>query len=401
MNTNHTSTSLLAQWRKDTPACQQIIHFNNAGAALPPQVVTEAILNYIQEESQIGGYETAALHQQQLQQFYAKTAQLLGTTAQHIAWASSATDAYNRALSAIPFVAGDYIITSENDYASNHIAFLQLAREQGVQILCAKEDVKGGVNINHMAGLIRQYRPRLVALTHMPSSNGLIQDVYSIGAVCHKTESWYLVDACQTVGQLPLDVVAMKCDFLSATSRKFLRGPRGGGFLYVSERALTAGLSPKFLDLHSALWTAKDAYQPQDTAKRFELWERNYGIVSGTTAAIAYALDTGLDTIAKRSAHLAQHLRNKLSENTDIQILDKGQQLGAIVTCYIPGTAPEALLHQLRQRKIHTALGWHDYARFDLGRKQVPWVLRLSPHYYNTIEEIEEVAKEIFKIICW
>jgi selenocysteine lyase/cysteine desulfurase len=394
------SPQQIAQLRQETPACQDVIHFNNAGASLTPLPVSQSVYSHLQLEERLGGYEAAAINAAKSQAFYPAVARLLNTNAQNIAFASSATDAYNRALTAIPFAAGDLILTTENDYVSNHIAFLQIARRFGVEVLCAREDEQGGVDIEDMLRLIREKHPKVVAVTHMPTSSGLIQDIEMIGRACQQTGSWYLVDACQTAGQLPLDVNAIACDFLSATFRKFLRGPRGTGFLYVSDRALAADLYPQYLDLHSARWTSNTSYEPQADAPRFEQWERNHALIHGATAAAVYAQQIGLDKIADQTAYLARQLREQLQSIPQLQVLDQGKHLGAIVTCYHPAADPQQLLEQLRARKIHTSINWLDYARYDFQRKGVPWALRLSPHYYNTIEEINNLSKEIFKIIC-
>jgi selenocysteine lyase/cysteine desulfurase len=390
----------ITQFRQETPACQEVIHFNNAGASLTPIPVTRSVYRHLQLEERLGGYEAAAVHEAKSQAFYPAVASLLRAADRNIAFASSATDAYNRALSAIPFASGDLILTTENDYVSNQIAFLQIAKRFGAEVLYAREDDHGGVDLEDMLRLIRKKRPKLVAVTHMPTSSGLIQDIETIGQACQETESWYIVDACQTAGQLPLDVNAIACDFLSATFRKFLRGPRGTGFLYVSDRALAAGLTPQYLDLHSANWTADSSYEPQTDAHRFEQWERNYALVHGATAATVYAQQIGLDKIADQTAFLAHQLREQLKTIPQLQVLDRGAKLGAIVTCYHPAADPNQLVQQLRAKKIHSSLNWLAYARFDFQRKGVPWALRLSPHYYNTIEEINNLSKEIFKIIC-
>jgi selenocysteine lyase/cysteine desulfurase len=235
----------------------------------------------------------------------------------------------------------------------------------------------------------------------MPTHSGLIQDIETIGAWCRfNSDCWYLVDACQTAGQLPLHVNRIQCDFLSATFRKFLRGPRGAGFLYVSERVLEAGLEPRYLDLHSADWTSTDDYHPKADAHRFELWERNYALVRGATVAAAYARQAGLEEIARRTALLAAELRARLAEEQSIKLTDRGNRLGAIVGCYVDGQVPDVLLSKLRASGIHASITAQAYAPFPLRQEAVPWILRLSPHYYNTTEEIEYATKEIFKIIC-
>ncbi|RME92162.1 MAG: aminotransferase class V-fold PLP-dependent enzyme, partial [Bacteroidetes bacterium] len=376
--------STLAAYRADTPGCKQVIHLNNAGAALPPRQVMEAMQAYLAEETLRGGYETAAKHHDLLQDFYRATARLLHTKATQIAWASSATDAYARALSAIPFQQGDLIVTTAHDYLSNLIAFRQLVRHRKVQLEIVADSPEGGVDMEALRRTIMHLRPRLVAVTHMPTNSGLIQDVYTIGSWCQTYEDcWYLVDACQTAGQLPLEVNRMQCDFLSATYRKFLRGPRGAGFLYVSQRVLDAGLEPRFMDLHSARWTADNDYRARASAQRFELWERNYALVRGATVATDYALAVGLAHIAAYTAELAAYMRELLQARPNIEVLDQGATLGAIVGCYIAGQNPDRLLSHLRKAGLHASITSQAYAPLPLRQQGRPWILRLSPHYYN------------------
>ncbi|MGH1435713.1 MAG: aminotransferase class V-fold PLP-dependent enzyme [Lewinella sp.] len=394
------STAQLHLLRQDTPACLDVIHFNNAGASLTALPVQQAVQEHLQLEYKLGGYEAAAIHAEKSQAFYPTVAELLNAQPHQIAFATSATDAYNRALTSIPFKPGDLILTTENDYVSNQIAFLQVAKRFGAKIQVAPESPAGGVDVEAMCQLIRDQVPRLVAVTHMPTSSGLIQDIYTIGKVCREVDTLYIVDACQTAGQLPLDVQAIGCDFLTATFRKFLRGPRGTGFLYASDRVLQHKTAPLYLDLHSADWPTADHYLPQADARRYELWERNHALVHGAVAAAQYALSVGLTAVAQRTTDLAKQLRLALADHTSIQVMDKGENLGAIVTCYLPNHDPKALLTQLRKKKIHTSISWGTYAHYDFNRKNIPWVLRLSPHYYNTTEEIKNLTKEIFKIIC-
>lgn len=394
------STAQLQFLRQDTPACLEVLHFNNAGASLTSHPVQQAVQEHLLLEYQLGGYEAAAVHAEKSNAFYPTIAELLQAQPHQIAFATSATDAYNRALTSIAFSPGDLILTTENDYVSNQIAFLQIARRFGATIQVAPESPAGGVNVEAMCQLIRDQVPRMVAVTHMPTSSGLIQDIHTIGRACREVDTLYIVDACQTAGQLPLDVEAIGCDFLTATFRKFLRGPRGTGFLYASDRVLQQETAPLYLDLHSADWPSADHYLPQADARRYELWERNHALVHGAVAAAQYALNVGLVAIAERTADLAKQLRQELAEHAGIQVMDKGENLGAIVTCYLPNQAPKALLAQLRKEKIHTSISWGDYAHYDFQRKNIPWVLRLSPHYYNTTEEIKNLTKEIFKIIC-
>jgi len=380
---------LLDQVRSQTPGADQYVHLNNAGAALAPEQVLKAITDHLHLEARVGGYEAAALQKAELKAFHTAVAELVNAQPDNIAYASSATDAYNKALSSIPFEKGDCLLTTQDDYVSNHIAFLQLEKRSGVQLLVAPVDKKqGGVDLEAIEKMIIEHRPKLVAVTHIPTNSGLIQDVEAIGQMCRDKNIWYLVDACQSAGQLPLDVEKIGCDFLSATFRKFLRGPRGAGFLYVSDRALEAGLEPLFLDLHSAVWTGKRDYQALPTAERFELWEQPHALVLGCKAAVEIALGLGLEAIAGRVQHLARFTREQLSAIDKVQVLDQGPALGGIVTFHIPGKNPIRLKKQLLDKKINCSVTDIKSARYDFDRKGVEWALRASPHYYNTEEEI-------------
>lgn len=387
----------MERYRAETPGTKRAIHFNNAGAALPPNPVIEAMQQYLSTEARQGGYETAAAQCGELQRFYPLLGQLLNTTAQNIAWANSATTAYNTALSAIPFEAGDHIVTTEEDYVSNQLAFLQIRQRYGVQLHRSASLPNGHYDLDSLAELIRTHRPKLVAVTHVPTSSGLVQDVVLPGRLCREHGCLYLVDACQSVGQMPVDVQRIQCDFLTATFRKFLRGPRGAGFLYVSDRVLAKGYAPQFLDLHSAQWTAVDDFVPQPDGRRFETWERSYALVAGATAAVDYALEVGLVAIQARVERLSRLLREGLAELPGLHLVP-GQRCG-IVNTWVQGQEAMALKNRLQAHRIHASVTTSDSARIAYARLPTDACLRLSPHYYNTVEEVQEVLETLKKIM--
>ncbi len=394
------STSTILRCRRQTPGVRNYIHLNNAGASLMSKNVFQAIQDYLALEMEMGGYEAAAHQRKAISAFSDVVAQLLNATPDQIAYAASATDAYNRALSAIPFEQGDVIVTTQDDYVSNQIAFLQLQKKYKLTILHSQYDKQGGADLDHLEQLIRLNHPRLVAVTHVPTNSGLIQDVERIGEWCKHSEAWYLVDACQSAGQLPLDVKKINCDFLSATFRKFLRGPRGSGVLYVSDRALEQQLEPAFLDLHSASWISPDQYRPYSDARSFELWERPYAVVMGSKAATEEALELGLDNIRQSVQHIADYCRRKLSEIPAVKVMDHGANLCGIVTFHVEGRHPMQLKEALFQHRINSSLAFREYAWFDFNHKNIDWALRVSPHYYNTQEEIDEFIDRLKLIIA-
>ncbi len=376
--------------RADTPGTQYVAHLNNAGASLMPTPVVDAITSHIALEAELGGYEAADLRRDAIQGFYTVTADLLNTTPDNIAATANATDAYARALSSIPFERGDIILTTINDYVSNQIAFLSLQKRFGIKIVRADDDVRGGVSVDDMAAKIKSLRPRLVAVTHVPTNSGLVQPVEAIGPLCREYDVLYLVDACQSVGQLPVDVFAIQCDFLTATCRKFLRGPRGMGFLYVSDKVLSEGYAPLFIDLHGASWESANEFRPVPTALRFEDWEFPHALVLGAAEAHRYALNVGLENIWERNAELCNYLRGPLTDLPGVRLLDEGEHLSSIVTLISDRKPAEDIKAQLSAEHINTSLSTHGAAILDYDRKGMTTAaLRISPHYYNTETEID------------
>lgn len=386
--------------RADTPGCKEKVHFNNAGAALMPMPVLNAIQDYLNEEALNGGYETAARNAAYIDRFYSAVATLLNTNARNIAFTSSATNSFARALSCIPFQQDDVVIIANEDYASNQLAFMSLQQRFGIKLIRAASLPEGGVDVADMERLIRLHRPRLVSLTHVPSNTGIIQPVAVIGNICRELDIPYLLDACQSAGQLPLDVEEIGCDFLCATMRKFLRGPRGTGFLYISDRMLERNWLPLFIDMYGATWTQKDTFEPQADARRFQDWEQPYALMAGSYEAVNYALQVGLDYIADRNQQLCNDLRDGLRQLPRTMLLDKGVKQSSIITIAVAGVEPQWLLETLRQQRINTTLSTYTGAVIDFGSKGVKWALRLSPHYYNTKEETQlllSVLSEILK----
>ncbi|MBN9384973.1 MAG: aminotransferase class V-fold PLP-dependent enzyme [Chitinophagaceae bacterium] len=395
----------IAGFRKDTTGCANVIHLNNAGAGLMPDVVTRAIQEHITLESQIGGYEAAALRADAIKGFYTTAGKLFNCNASNIAFTSSATDAYTRALSSIPFQQGDIILTDNDDFISNQIQFLSCQKRFGVRIVRIKNAPEGGVDLDDLERQLVKLQPRLLAITHIPTNAGLVQPVKKIGDIyghyekTHPDKTWYILDACQSAGQLPLDVQQLQCDFLSVTARKFLRGPRGTGFLYISDKALQKGLEPLFIDMRGAEWIEKDLYKPREDAMRYEDWEFAYALVLGTRAAIKYCLNVGVDRIARQVKQHADHLRQDLSRMNKVRVLDRGPELGGLVTFTVRDAQPQHLVDELLKRKINVVPSYRNFAVIDFDEKGVQWALRASPHYYNTEEEIRQFLSALEDII--
>lgn len=377
--------------RKDTPGTAHRIHLNNAGASLMPAPVINKIKEIIDQESLEGGYEVMLAREKEIRQAYESLGEMLHSRGRNIAFSASATDAWSIAVSSVPLSRGDVILTSTNDYCANQITFLAMVKRLGVKVIHVPDTVSGGISVEAFAEYAQKYRPKLVAVTHVPTNSGLVQPVAEIGRICRDQEILYIVDGCQSLGQMDVNPDDIGCDFFSITSRKFLRGPRGMGALWVSDRALAMGLEPMYMDLNGAEWTDAETYIPREDAKRYETFEFSYALLLAMGEAARYATNIGLPAIEARVNTLAAYTRNRLSEISGVRVLDEGEKLCGIVTFYVEGRDPLAIKSGLDKRGINCSLAFRRNAVMDFDRKGVAWAIRFSPHYYNTEAEIDEV----------
>jgi cysteine desulfurase / selenocysteine lyase len=377
--------------RRDTPGCEKVIHFNNAGASLMPAPVLESTVSHLQLEAEIGGYEAAAAARDVIEGVYASAARLLGCEVPEIAVVDSATRAWDMAFYSIPFRPGDRILTSEAEYASNFIAYLHVAGRHDLKVEVVPNDEHGQISVAKLREMLDE-RVRLVSLTHVPTNGGLVSPAAEVGKVTREAGVLYLLDACQSAGQLPLDVSEIGCDMLSLTGRKYLRGPRGTGLLYVSGDVLDE-LSPPMLDLHGASWVAREEYRMRPDARRFETWECNVAAKIGLGTAIDYALGWGVERIRDRVYALADLLRLRLDELPGVGVRDVGLERCGIVTFTVDGLAPEEIKAAMGAQAVNVNVSRTPSTRLDMENRGIDQLTRASVHYYNTIEEIERFSE--------
>ena len=374
--------------RRDTPGCNEVIHLNNAGAGLMPSVVLDAVIGHLNLEAQIGGYEAAAQALALTEGAYDSIAKLIGCSREEVAIVENATRAWDMAFYSIPLAPGDRILTSVSEYGSNYVAFLQAARRTGATIAVIPNDDHGQTSAKALQDMIDD-RVKLIAITHVPTNGGLVNPAAEIGRVARDAGILYLLDACQSVGQMPVDVREIGCDMLSATGRKYLRGPRGTGFLYV-RGDLIEDLEPPFVDIHAASWVDQGTYRVRPDARRFENWESYVAGRVGLGAAVRYALDWGLDPIYRRVTSLATMLRSRLAELTRVTGRDLGENPCGIVTFTVEGMHPEALKQALARRRINVSVSSKESTRIDMTQRGICDMIRASVHYYNTESELDE-----------
>ncbi len=386
----------VAALRADTPGCEHVIHLNNAGSSLQPRPVAEAVRSYLDDEIRGGGYETADARRGEIDDFYAAVGDLIGAQPGEIAFLDSATRAWQMVFYSLDLGEGDQVLTTTTEYHSNYVAYLHLAKRRGVEIVVVPDAPSGEIDVDKLGGMISP-RTKLISLNHVPTNGGLVNPAAAVGAVARAAGVPFLLDACQSVGQLPIDVEAIGCDFLTATGRKFLRGPRGTGFLYVSRRRLRE-IDPIIIDGHAAPWSTRDGYELQDDGRRFEVWEQYFAGKVGLGVAARYAKRVGPEASWLRIQHLASGLRQRLAGLPRVTVHDRGAVQGGIVTFAVDGVVCRDLWTALRRERINTSAPRVATARIDMEDRGLPGLVRASVHYFNTDEELDALTEAVGRL---
>ena len=381
----------------DTPGKKNSIHLNNAGASLMSQQVLDTQISHLELEAAIGGYEAMAKRKKEIADVYVSIAELIGANANEIAIVENATVGWAMAFYAIDFKPGDRILTVEAEYISNYMAYLHMARDKGVSIEVIPSGRDGNLCIDTLENMIDE-NVKLISATHIPTNSGLINAVSDIGKVAKKYNIYFLVDACQSVGQMPIDVDEIGCDMLSATGRKYLRGPRGVGFLYV-RKSIIRKLHPPIIDLRSADWLNSNEYKLKEDAQRFESWESNYAAVLGLGSAVDYALNLGLNNIQLRNTELASYLRTCLKKIDTVHIHAISDRQCAITSFYVQDQTASNIVNELRKNNINTSVSDPSSTLLDANKNKLPGLIRASVHYYNDKDEIDNFIKVLSSLI--
>jgi cysteine desulfurase/selenocysteine lyase len=393
MTTNILSPDEIQQYRAETNGTAKVIHFNNAGSSLPPDVVTDTVVAYLQEEATYGGYETEAKYQSQLDHTYDLIARLINAHRDEVAIVESASVGWGLVFNGIDFKPGDEIITSEMEYVTNLMGFLNAKKNHGVVFKVVPNDEEGNFSMQGLEDAITP-QTKLIAITQVPSTAGGMIPVAEIGKIARAHQILYLVDACQSAGQLPVDVEEIGCDMLSVTGRKYLRAPRGTGFLYV-RKAVQDQLKLILIDSHSADWVSETEFKARDDAKRFELYEKNRALTLGLGKAIEYALNIGIERIWQRIQSLADTMRSSLREIEGVTVHDFGPEQCGIVTFSVAGLDGAAVKSKLKEQGINVSLAKAISTLIYMNKNHLEGIVRASVHYYNTEEEIEVLCEAL------
>ncbi|HJR24429.1 MAG TPA: aminotransferase class V-fold PLP-dependent enzyme [Acidimicrobiales bacterium] len=377
-----------------TPGCDRVLHLNHAGASLLPQPVLDAVVGHLRLEAEIGGYEAGAAAADRLEHTYDALAQLLGADPSELALVDSHTTAWNAAVHAFPVGERDRILVTRAEYGANAITLLRLRERTGCELVLVDDDADGQVDLAAFERALAEGPVAFASLVHAPTGSGLVNPAEEVGRLCRAAGVPLVLDACQSVGQLPVDVDAIGCDVLAASGRKFLRGPRGTGFLYV-RAGLLPRLRPMSLDLQGAEWVAPDRYEVREGTRRFEQFEADVAARIGLGVAVDHALGWGIEAIAARVGPLAEGLRARLAAIDGVTVRDKGARRSAITTCTVDGVPAADVAAALRAQGINVSVTVPSYARFDLPHRGLDALVRASVHYVTTDDELDRAAAAI------
>jgi selenocysteine lyase/cysteine desulfurase len=382
--------------RQDTPGTANRVHLNNAGAGLLSRRTLKAMTSHLELEAAIGGYEAANQERDRIDATHANIARLVGGQPDEIALFDNSTHAWNAAFYSMTFKPGDRILTGRDEYGSSVLAYLQTARRHGAEVVVVPDDEHGQLDTAALANLIDE-RTKLVGVTHIPTSGGLVNPAAEIGRITRAAGVPFLLDATQSVGQFPVDVAEIGCDLLTATGRKFLRGPRGTGFLWVRPEAL-AYLDPNVVEIEAATWDGKRGFTWHDGARRFATWEMSYSNVLGLSEAVQQALELGMDEIGRRAIALGAYLRDRLDALPGVTTYDLGRDRCAIVTAKIDTLPTADVAAALAKQGINVSTTFAEHTQFDTENRGVHPLVRLSPHYYNTEAELDQAVEAVAEL---
>ncbi|WP_433563150.1 aminotransferase class V-fold PLP-dependent enzyme [Nocardia sp. CA-151230] len=377
----------IARLRADTPGCRNQVFLDSAGSSLPPRIVVDTAVDHLRREAEIGGYRAANERLDDLQGVKTAIAELINADPAALALSDSASRSWSDFFYSVPLNPGDRILISGVDYGSNAIAALQRARQTGAVVEAIPSDGSGQLDLDALDTMIDE-RVKLVSLVHVPTNGGLVNPVAEAARIAHRVGALALLDACQSAGQLPLDVAELDVDALSATGRKWLRGPRGTGFLYVRPD-LAPSLEPGRLDLHSAEWIAPDDYVLAPAAGRFEFWECSVASRLGLGAAVRYLLDLGPAQVYAAIAERAEYLRKALQEIPGVEVRDQGIQHAGIVSFTVDGLEPVQVRDRLAAEAITVTVSHRSSTLLDMTARELNSVVRASPHCFVDYQDLD------------
>jgi selenocysteine lyase/cysteine desulfurase len=388
----------IAAERAATPGCATVVHLNSAGAALPTAATLDTVVAHLRLESTMGGYEAAAAVADRIAGVATSAARLLGARTEEVALTGSDTEGWTKVLWGLTLggglPAGRRILVDRQTYDSHYLGLLQVCQVTGSTIDVVPAVADGTIDLEALVTELAVDDVALVSATHVGTHRGLVNPVEEVGDCCGNAGVPFFLDACQSMGQLPVDVVRIGCAVATGTGRKWLRGPRGSGLLFV-RADFVESLRPPGIDGSSARWEDADHYRLQPGASRFMPFENPVAIHLGLGTAVDHALALGIDAIASQVGRIAEHLRSELASVGSVAVHDGGTRRSGIVTFTVDGVAPVEVKDAASAAGVNVSVTEAGAARLDMGGARPEAVVRASPHYITTEEECARLVEVV------
>jgi cysteine desulfurase / selenocysteine lyase len=376
-------------------------YLNNAGAGIMSTKTYEVIINYLKLEREIGAYHAAAKSKTLSDNFYINAAKLINANSpSEIAYMDSASRGWNMIVYGTPLKKGDTILTLSSEFGTNLITLFNYAKLNDFKVCVIKCDINGSFLIEEIENKLKE-GAKLIAISHAVAHGSIINPVEEIGKLAKKYGAYYIVDGCQTVGQIKVDVQSIQCDAYMTTGRKWLCGPRGTGFLYVKS---SSQMRTTQLDLASADLIFDDnlnliRIEVRNDAKQFELWEKSFANLLGLSSAIEECLESKIEVISVKIQELSNKLRFAASSNENIKLIGKTISLSGILGFYLDDYSKESYVQNEFDKfdlRISTMSDWDCPMHFP--KNGANKIFRLSPHFYTDNDTIEKACEIISKI---
>lgn len=376
-----------------------LIHFNHSGAGLPSPQTVQAIIDQLRLEAEMGPMEASHLVAEKKAETYELAARLLNCSPQQIAFGTGHGQLFGDIVSAIPLEAADEILVSRQEWMGNIACLQNAANLTGATVKMMASDDTTAVDVDALRSALSA-DVRIVALTWIGASSTLVNPAAAIGRVLRETGSsaFFIIDASQAIGQIPIDVQELGCDALTACGRKFLRGPRGTGLAYISPRLAAKAVLRK-IDNFTVVWDSKNCTSLTGSARAFEIGEESVALRLGLGKAMEQALENGIANIQSELGRKSTRLRHALASVTGVRVMDLGNHKSASVTFTVDGLTCASVKQNLAGQNIAIGMNGREYTPFDLDIRGISELLRASVHLSTTDNEIESLVEAIRQIL--
>lgn len=371
-------------------------YLNNAGAALMSEKTYNIIMSHMKLEMELGAYQAAQSVKSEIEQFYLNAAKLINANSvDEIAFMDSASRGWNMAIYGLRMSAKDTIITLSSEFGTNLITIFDKAKKANANVKILNCDINGDFSLNELEECLKK-GAKFIAISHVVAHGSIINPVEEIGKLAKQYGCTYIVDGCQAVGQIPVNIDMLNCDAYITTGRKWLRGPRGTGFLYINKMA---EIDTTQLDLASAdLIFDKDLnisdIQIRNDAKRFELWERSIANVLGLSNAIQESFFH--DSMLNNMRNHVNLIRSEIIDNRNFTLIGKEKSESLIIGFYLNNPEKESIVERSFKDVDISISTMHDWdCPLHFPKNGATKIFRIAPHYYTDEDTIQLTCKAI------